>query len=178
MQDFYQQYYFSVRKFISRKIDDEGLVDELTNDVLLAAYNSLPNFNHQCSEFSFICSIAKHRVIDYYRKKKLKTVLFSANPEFEEIADQAIGPERDALKNELKNEIKVTFEELGEGYRKILRLKYISGFRVVKIAQILKISVKAVESRLIRAKKEFRLKWNYDKKTAYQYSENKRINRD
>jgi RNA polymerase sigma-70 factor (ECF subfamily) len=178
MQDFYQKYYYSVRGFIARKIDDEGLIDELTNDVLLAAHNSMPNFNHQCSEFSFICSIAKHRVIDYYRKKKLKTVLFSANPEFEEIADKAIGPERDALKNELKAEIKSTFHELSEGYRKILRLKYVSGLRVVRIAQLLKISVKAVESRLIRAKKEFRNKWNYDKKTAYQYSENKRINRD
>jgi len=99
MQDFYNQYYSGIRSFIGRRIDDDGVAEELTNDVLMAAYNSLPNFNHKCSEFSFICSIAKHRVIDYYRKKKIKTVLFSTSPIFEEIADRALTPERDVLKN-------------------------------------------------------------------------------
>jgi RNA polymerase sigma-70 factor (ECF subfamily) len=162
---------------VKKKIDDEGLVDEMTNDILMAAFNSLPNFNHQCSEFSFICSIAKHRVVDYYRKKKLKTILFSANPEFEEIADKALTPERDVLKNELKAEIKKTLGELSEGYEKIIRLKYISGWKVIKIAQVLKISVKAVESRLIRARKEFQKRWVYDKKSAYQNSETERSDR-
>jgi RNA polymerase sigma-70 factor, ECF subfamily len=178
MQDFYNKYYYSVRGFVKKRIDDEGLVDELTNDIIMAAFNSLPNFNHQCSEFSFICSIAKHRVIDYYRKKKLKTILFSANPEFEEIADKALSPERDFLKNELKDEIKKTLGELSEGYQKIIRLKYISGWKVIKIAQRLNISVKAVESRLIRARKEFRTRWEYDKKSDYQYSEVKLPHRD
>ena len=178
MRDFYQKYYLGVRGFVSKKIDDEGTVDELTNDILWAAYESLPTFNHNCSEFSFICSIAKHKIIDYYRKKKLKTILFSASPVFEEIADKAIGPERDALKNELKSEIEKTFGEIKEGYSKILRLKYIDGFRVNKIAQMMKLSVKAVESRLIRAKRQFQQSWNYDSKKAKEIIEIRDTDRD
>lgn len=166
MQDFYQKYFSGLRVFIARKIDDEGVVDELTDDVLMAAYDSLPNFNHKCSEFSYICSIAKHKIIDYYRKKKLKTVLFSTNPIFEEIADQALSPERDILKNELKSEIEAAFSELKEGYSKILRLKYLDGLRTSKIAEITKLSVKAVESRLSRAKQQFQHVWTYDRKKA------------
>lgn len=166
MQDFYQKYYKGVAGFVRRKIDDEGVTEELTNDILLAAYESLPTFNHNCSEFSYICSIAKHKIIDYYRKKKIKTVLFSASPIFEEIADKALSPERDVLKNELIEEINKTFSELKEGYGKILRLKYIDGWKVTKIAQMTKLSVKAVESRLIRAKKMFQLAWIYDRKKA------------
>lgn len=164
MRDFYQKYYPGIRGFVARKIDDEGVVEELTNDILWAAFESLPTFKKNCSEFSFVCSVAKHKIIDYYRKKKLKTILFSANPMFEEIADKAIGPERDALKGELKNEIEKTFGELKEGYSKILRLKYIDGWRVSKIAQMMKLSVKAVESRLIRAKRQFQQSWEYDNK--------------
>lgn len=171
MEEFYSKYYHSVRTFISKKIDDEDTVDELANDVIMAAYKALPTFNHQCSEFSFICSIAQHRVIDYYRKKKLKTVLFSSNPVFEEIADKAIGPERDALKNELKEEIKKTFSEISEGSQKLLRLKYISGWKTGKIAKLLNISAKALESRLFRARKEFQKRFTYDKKTAKEYIE-------
>jgi RNA polymerase sigma-70 factor (ECF subfamily) len=173
MRDFYQKYYLGVRGFVARKIDDEGVVDELTNDIMLAAYNSMPNFNHKCSEFSFICSIAKHKIIDYYRKKKIKTVLFSANPFFEEIADKALSPERDVLKNELRNEIEMTLKELKEGYGRMLRLKYIDGWRISKIASLTKLSVKAVESKLIRAKKQFQQVWNYDRKKTKELIENR-----
>ena len=84
----------------------------------------------------------------------------------EEIADKAIGPERDVLKNELKDEIEKTLNDLREGYGKILRLKYVDGLRIDKIAQLTKLSIKAVESRLIRAKKQFQASWNYDRKKA------------
>jgi RNA polymerase sigma factor (sigma-70 family) len=178
VNDFFQKYYKGVRGFLSRKIDDEGLVEEMTNDVLLAAYESLPTFNHQCGEFSFICAIAKHKVIDYYRKKKLKTVLFSASPVFEEIADKALSPERDALKNELLEEIEKTFGELKEGYGKILRLKYVEGWKVSRIAQMTTLSIKAVESRLIRAKRMFQLEWIYDRKKVKEFIENRDTDRD
>lgn len=164
MDDFYKKYYLGVKKFVSQKIDDEGVVEELTNDIMLAAITCQSNFNGKCNEFSWICSIAKHKIIDYYRKKKLKTILFSISDEFEEIADKALTPERDVLKNELKEEIKKTFEELGKGYKDILRLKYIEGWKITEISKNLKITVKAVESKLIRAKKKFREAWAYDQK--------------
>jgi RNA polymerase sigma-70 factor (ECF subfamily) len=164
MEKFYNKYYLGLKGFISQKIDDEGVVEEITNDVLLAAINCKDNFDGRCSEFSWICSIAKHKIVDYYRKKKIKTILFSVNPMFEEIADKALTPERDALKNELKEEIKKTFKEIGAGYKNILRLKYIEGWKVNDIAKKNKLSVKAVESRLMRARKQFKEAWAYDQK--------------
>ncbi|MDP4010005.1 MAG: sigma-70 family RNA polymerase sigma factor [Candidatus Shapirobacteria bacterium] len=164
MEDLYQKYYLGVRGFIAQKIDDEDVVEELSNDVLMAGISTYSAFNHKCSEFSWLCSIAKHKIIDYYRKKKLKTILFSVSPFFEEIADEALSPERDVLKNELKDEIKKTFAEINKGYSHILRLKYIDGFKINEIAEKLEMSIKAVESRLLRAKLKFRQKWNYDQK--------------
>lgn len=166
MEDFYKKYYFGIKKFVSQKIDDENVVEELANDILMAGINSLSNFNEKSSEFSWLCGIAKHKIIDYYRKKKLKTILFSAMPEFEEIADKALTPERDCLKNELKKEIEKTFLEIKEDYKKIIRLKYVDGFKISDIAKKLKLSIKATESMLIRAKSKFRQNWNYDKKTS------------
>jgi len=164
MAGLYEKYHKRVFGYVIKKIDDEGVAEELTNDIMLAAINSLPNFSGKCSEWSWVCSIAKHKVIDYYRKKKLKTILFSVSPVFEEVADRALSPERDYLKNELKNEIKETFGILSEGYGKVLRLKYIEGFRVEQIAKRLKTSVKTIESRLFRARKQFAKKWKYEKK--------------
>jgi RNA polymerase sigma factor (sigma-70 family) len=83
---------------------------------------------------------------------------------FEEIADKALTPERDALKNELKKEIKKTLSDLKTGYKNLLRLKYIEEKKVAEIARETNLTVKAVESRLIRAKKQFREAWVYDNK--------------
>ena len=164
MDDFYIKYHKSIARLVRQKIDDEGVAEELTDDILLAAYKSRSTFRGRSSEFSWICGIAKHKITDYYRKKKIKTILFSVSPVFEEIADKALGPERDYLKAEMKDEVKRTLEEINKGYKKILRLKYIEGLKVKQIAGILKISIKAVESRLIRAKKQFKEDWAYDKK--------------
>lgn len=164
MEDCYKKYYFGLKKFISQKIDDEGVVEEIANDVMLAVMKSDSSFDGRCSEFSWVCSIAKHKIIDYYRKKKIKTILFSVSPMFEEIADKALTPERDVLKNELKEEIKKTFAELKKGYKNLLRLKYIEGKKVSEIARETNLTAKAVESRLTRAKKQFREAWVYDKK--------------
>ncbi len=164
MEECYKKYGLGLRKYISQKIDDEGLVEELVNDVMLAAINSGESFEGRCSEFSWLCSIANHKIIDYYRKKKIKTVLFSVSPMFEEIADKALTPERDALKNELKDEIKKTFKEMREGYRNILRLKYVEGWKMDEIAKKMGTTIKAIESKLMRAKKEFKEIWAYDEK--------------
>ena len=165
MEELIKKYQKSIAGFVRQKISDEGVVEELTQDILLAAYNAMPSFNGKCSEFSFICGIAKHKITDYYRKKKLKTILFSVNPEFEEIAEEALTPERDVLKEELKKEIFKTMKELRADYGKILRLKYVEDWKSSQIAIAMKLSLKAVESRLIRARKQFQSLWEYDKKT-------------
>lgn len=163
------KYQKSVAGFVRQRVGDEGVVEELTQDILWAAYRAMPSFSGRSSEFSFICGIAKHKINDYFRKKKLKTILFSVSPKFEEMAAEALNPERDVLKEELKKEIKKTLSELSEDYQKIIRLKYIEELRSSQIAQKLKISLKAAESRLIRAKKKFQILWDYDRK------ENKKI---
>ncbi|MDD3999027.1 MAG: RNA polymerase sigma factor [Candidatus Shapirobacteria bacterium] len=178
MEELVNKYQKSLAAFIRKKIGDEDVVEELTQDILMAAYRALPTFNKKSSEFSFICGIAKHKITDYYRKKKLKTVLFSVNPIIEEIAEDALTPERDVLKNELKEEIKKTMTELREDYEKILRLKYIDNWKSSQIASLMKISVKAVESRLIRARRKFQSLWNYDKEKSKEFIQARQPNRN
>ena len=171
-------YYLGIKAFIARKIDDEGVVEEITNDVMWAAIKSRQTFAGKSAEFSWICGIAKHKIVDYYRKKKLKTILFSINPKFEEIADEALSPERDVLKNELKEEIKATLNDISEGYANILRLKYITGLKTSAIAAMLNITIKAVEGQLKRAKRKFSENWTYDDKKNKQFVEVKHTDRD
>lgn len=164
MEIIFSQYYPKIKSFVRKRIDDESVVEEISNDVMMVALNTTTSFKNKSSFFSWLCGVAKHKIVDYYRKKKIKTILFSISPIFEEIADEALSPEKDCLKNELKKEIYKTFSEIKKDYVKILRLKYIEGLRIKKIAKIMKTTVKAVESKLMRAKMSFKENWNYDKK--------------
>ena len=156
MKEFYKKYFKLVFGYVRKKIDDLDDVEELTNTILLAAWNSLSNFSGKSSEKNWVMGITKHKIIDFYRKKKIKTVLFSSVPFLEEVADKTIGHEGNSLKEELKEEIKEVFCQLSEGYSQILRLKYVEGLKNGQIAKILKKSYKSVESKLSRARLKFR----------------------
>ncbi|MBU2592418.1 MAG: RNA polymerase sigma factor [Patescibacteria group bacterium] len=145
--------------FLLKRVDNEEDAKDILQETFISALRALPGFEFRCPLFSWLCAIAKHETIDFYRKKKLKTVLASRVPFFEEIADQALGPEGKHLKQELKQEIKNVLCQLSEGYSKILRLKYVDGLSMKTIAQILEITVKAVESKLGRAKNKFKELW-------------------
>jgi len=156
MDVFYKKYFKIVFGYVKRRINDEKDAEELSNTIILSAWNSLPNFSGKSSEKNWIMGIARHKIVDFYRKKRIKTILFSSLPQLEDVADKTIGPEGDSLKLELKREIKEILNELSEGYGQILRLKYIDELKNGQIAKYLKKSYKAVESKLARARAKFR----------------------
>jgi RNA polymerase sigma-70 factor (ECF subfamily) len=157
---FYKKYKDSLLTVVKRKAKNPKDAQDIVQETFISALNSLPNFEFRSSLFSWLCSIAHHETVDYYRKEKLKTILFSKFPFLKDWADQSLGPEGDSLKQELKEEIKNILAELSEGYEQILRLKYIEGLSMKAIAKRLKISPKAVESKLYRARKKFRQVWD------------------
>ncbi len=159
VKKFCDEYKNPLFSFIRKRVKNDRDAEDITQETLISALNALPNFNYNSKLFSWLCGIAKHEVADYYRKRKLKTVLFSKMPFLQDWADEALGPQGEYLKNELKEEIKQVLENLSEGYSKILRLKYIEGLSMKAIAKKLSITAKAVESRLYRARKKFKKLW-------------------
>ncbi|MDP3955110.1 MAG: RNA polymerase sigma factor [bacterium] len=159
-KDFFDKKTISrLRTFIYFATKNEEEAEEILQETLISAYESLPRFGGRSTFYSWLCGIAKHETADFYRKKKIKTILFSHLPFLEKLADQAMGPEERAIEEELKRKMTKVFKGLTEGYRVVLRLKYIDGDSVTRIAQKLGLSVKAVESRLTRARLAFREAW-------------------
>lgn len=144
-----------LRAFIGQRVVDENEAQEILQETLLAAFECLDRFKGRSSFFTWLCGIAKHEIADYYRKKKIKTFLFSRLPWLEELASQALGPEQVLLRKEFEAKVKGTLGGLSEGYAEVLRLKYYRGLSVKQIAQKLNETTKAVESRLFRARQAF-----------------------
>lgn len=152
---FYRYYSPRLLTFIRRKIENENDAEEILQDSLLATIEGLRDFSFRCSLLTFVCAITMHKIIDFYRKKKLKNIVFSRIKDIESLVFTLVGPEN-ALDEELvKQKIKAVFGRLNPTYRLILELKYIQGYTVTEIADKLAISFKSAESQLFRARKAF-----------------------
>lgn len=148
-----------LRNYVFKKVYDSNEAEEVFQEVLVAATDSLPLFRGESLFFTWLCGIANHEIADFYRKKKLKTVLFSRFPFLETIASEALTPDEELEKKELVREVKKVLGALTEGYRAILRQKYIDGMTVNQIAGKMGKSIKSIESRLTRARESFKKIW-------------------
>lgn len=155
LREFYQTYSLKLFNYILRKVAKTEDSQELLQDTLFASLDAMRDYAGQSSLLTFLCAIANHKVIDFYRKKRLKQIIFSQMPSLGNLVSELLSPEERYNKTELKEKIKICFSQLPERYQTILRLKYVEGLTVLQIARDLKETVKSVESALFRARKAF-----------------------
>ena len=151
---FYKDYKKPLYSFIYRQIKKKEVAEEILNKTFFAFFEALRDFQGKSSLKTYLYSIAKHKIIDYYRRKKIKEVFLSRLPE-PVISGLKVFLDDELEKEELREKIKRTFELLPNDYKKILRLKYIEGLKVKEIAKQFKLKFKATESLLFRARKAF-----------------------
>jgi RNA polymerase sigma-70 factor, ECF subfamily len=155
LRGFYTYFKPSLLTFIRNRIADEKDVEEILQDTLFDTVEGLRDFAFKSSLFTYICSIANHKIIDFYRKKRIKSVIFSKVTSIEPMLQTLLGPEDELDDALLRQKIEYTFKNLSPMYQKILKLKYVYGFSVSEIADKLSISFKSAESLLFRARKAF-----------------------
>lgn len=146
--------------FIEKKVNDRCLAEEIAQDVFIDFLEHIRSFQMKCSIRTFLMTIAKNKVIDYYKKKKLKKILFSALPVHVVNAFSTIFND-EIERNELKDKIASVLKKLPNDYALILRLKYMEGEKLISIASSMMLSFKAAESLLYRARKAFMKQFSY-----------------
>ena len=154
---FYQRFAPKLAAFINRKIGDDKDAEEILQDTLFAFLDKVRDLTGKSSLSTYLCAIANHKIIDYYRKRKLKQVVFSQFPEgVVELLATVVGADKQLDEQFLKEKIERVFARIHPHYRTLLLLKYRDGFDVVEIAGKLACSFKSVESSLFRARQAFR----------------------
>lgn len=150
---FYKKHRPELKRFMVMKVGDWQDAEELLQDTFLSFLDSLPLFRYKSSLKTFLWSIARHEVLDYYRRRYAKRALKYV-PIFKELVDEKLYSTR-----ELSNQIDKVYKKIGREYTRLLELKYEEEMSVKQIARKLKLSVKAVESKLFRARRVFQKKY-------------------
>jgi len=154
---FYKSYSPKILAYLSKKLPRFEDAQELTNDVFLEAIDSFYLLRREQSTLSWLYRIAHNKMVDFYRKKKIKSILLSQIPFLQIVASEMSQPEFQFEKNKIRDAIETVLLSLPEKYRKILKLHYEERIPIKKIAVIFDLSFKAAESLLFRARQSFKL---------------------
>ena len=154
---FYKSYSPKIQHYLSKKLPSFEDAQEITNDVFLEAIDSFSTLRKEENISSWLYKIAHNKMVDFYRKRKVKSMLLSQMPFLQLVANEINQPEFEYEKNKIRDRIESAFRNLSQKYQKILRLHYEESVSVKKLAQIFNLSFKATESLLFRARQSFKL---------------------
>jgi RNA polymerase sigma-70 factor, ECF subfamily len=158
--EFYKAYSYKILSYLSRMLPRPEDAQEITNDVFLEAIDSLSMLRKEQSILSWLYRIAHNKMVDFYRKKKIKSIFLSQMPFLQIVEAEINQPEFQYEKNRIRDGIETALKSLPENYRKILRLHYEEKIPVKQIAVILHMTFKAAESLLFRARQSFKLAYS------------------
>src|SRR5258708_8873799 len=112
VEAFYQQYSPGILRYLKRKLYKQEDAQEILNDVFLDAIEDLPTLNKETHVKSWLYQIAHNKMANFYRKKKIKSLLFSQFPYLQIVAEEFHQPEFQMEKRELIIRMHVALEKL------------------------------------------------------------------
>lgn len=152
---FYKKYSPSIFEYLRKKLPRQEDAQEMMHDVFLEALDALPLLRNKDSISSWLYTIARNEVVDFYRKQKIKSILLSQIPFLQLVANEVSQPEFEYEKDRVRERIEKAFSLLSLKHQKILRLHYEDGIAIKKLALLFNLSFKATESLLFRARQNF-----------------------
>jgi RNA polymerase sigma-70 factor, ECF subfamily len=151
---FYREYSPKIVRFLRRKLPPQE-IQEILNDVFFEAIDDLSKLKKTINLQAWLYKIAHNKMVDYYRKQKIKSFLFSQIPYLELLANEMHQPEFILEKNKIRDNIETAMKSLSKKYQHVLRMHYVDHLPVKQIALTLNLTPKATESLLFRARQQF-----------------------
>ncbi len=140
---------------------DQAVAEDIVQETFLAALNSLDKFRGDSQLYTWLCSIAYHKINDLYRRQarevKLEELPFGVEiTELERDRDTEPIIPSTMESEETRQAVRQALVNLPGDYRQVLTLKYIEGVPVLEISRIMSRSPKSVEGLLSRARRILR----------------------
>jgi RNA polymerase sigma-70 factor (ECF subfamily) len=152
--EFYAAFVPSLYRFLYYAVgQNHDEAEDLLQETMLAALRSLHRFQGHSRLITWLRAIAQHKVQDYYRSKQRRDqhLLDVESDEFDSpLALSQFRSEEARFVDVV--ELQQALQQIPSHYRTVLIGKYIEGFSVNELAEIMSRSQKSVESLLTRAR--------------------------
>lgn len=163
-EEFFGGYFPGIYRFALARMDrDEDAAEEVAQATICRAIRKLATYRGEAALFTWLCTFCRHEISAYYKRNRMRarTVgLIEDTPEvraaLESLGGPFDGPEAAFERSEISRLVQVALDRLPPHYGNALEWKYLEGMAVKEIAERLRLSPKAAESVLTRAREAFR----------------------
>ena len=127
----YREYSKTVFRYLYAKTGDSHISEELTQETFYQAIRRISSFDGSCKVTTWLCAIAKHQLLKYYRKHP-------RHCDTDDIADRADNTlPADYFSEEGKVEILRAMHELPEAMREVMHLRIFGNLSFRQIGDIM-----------------------------------------
>ncbi|WP_435414125.1 sigma-70 family RNA polymerase sigma factor [Polaribacter aestuariivivens] len=164
--DNYADYLFN---YAISRVNDSDLAKDLVQETFFAGLKSAKNFQGKSTERTWLVSILKRKIIDYYRKINSKKGKAEVRMNFYESGENEgdwleervpqswdNASEKSIETEELRNQLEICIDNLPEKYAMVFRLKTIQEFETEEICKELDITASNLWVIIHRARTQLR----------------------
>ena len=141
--ELYERYAKLIHRFMFAHLDHRIDAEDLTEEVFLRVWRTLPNFREQGVPFgAYLYHIARNVLIDHYRRNKRSFRDISIEDSY--VVDHNPDPSETVTNTLEHQELREVLVQLRDDYREVLVLRFLSELSPEETAQVMKRSVGAV----------------------------------
>ncbi len=118
-------------------------VDDVTQEVFIAAVGAIRHYRATATFRTWISAIARHKAVDFYRKRGRQPETVEFDPEVNDVAEHSAWKEQAV--------VRMAMQELPAHYQEVLLLRFAEGLPFQDVADTLGLSLEAAKSRYRRA---------------------------
>ena len=159
MAELYDRYFDRLYSLVFNQVDrNRDIAEDIVQETFLAALKSAKGFKGRSSAYTWLCSIAYHKVADHYRRQSRERKRMVSGIDVDTVDDvenPGRQPQPDSLieSAETRQVVNEALAKLPLDYRQVLILKYVEEMSVLEISQIMDRSPKSIEGLLTRSRK-------------------------
>lgn len=135
-----------VRAFAWMLVRDDGLADDLVQEVFCRAWEARGRYVETGNERAYLLRIADRLVCDHCRRSKRETKLDDEAWEQIEPTDSFEMPLDALSRREVESELRAALDRLSESQRRILLLRFFGGLQFHEIAEQMELPLNTVLS--------------------------------
>ena len=162
-EELWQLVHDGLRAFIAKRVNDQGHVDDILQDVFVRVHRQIDRVNDPRRLVSWIYQVTRNAIIDHYRKPgRQREVPAGLSSELEVLNEVPVISEMirpgDAAepRAELAGCLRPMIERLSQDYRDAITLVEIEGLTQQAAAKQIGISLSGMKSRVLRGRKQLK----------------------
>ncbi len=142
----YEEHFDRIYRYALLRVRNQADAEDITQQVFLRALESIGSYRWRGTPFaSWLFRIAHNLVVDYWKKKSRERTVAVAPEEIDEAASVSDDPAALAeLKFDMK-QLSAACEQLSDGQREIISLRFAGGLSVAEAAKVMGKSEGAVK---------------------------------